>query len=314
MWGVSHGQLIVFITLVCSQKEGRQGSSSSRGLRTSVADEMMMMMMMKKNIFYRGTGTKCTANKISNPKQQNRRDATTIVRQWRMPIRVSDNMNKTMEASGGINRWNLTKTMESNRHDWTRSNAAAMVDDDDDGRGCQRRWTTTMMAHTDGNNNTGTGTTDTDNPTTNANTITCRMTKQGRQQEQRDEADNAKQEDAPTTTMAHQQGRRHYTNTNNTNVTTTIAAVDNNNNNDDEDDHGRHPHEDDEDADHGNHPADGPRATSIRQWRSTTTRATRGMTMMWMTEIPTATGTLDRKTSQASPKACLYNQRQTLKA
>jgi hypothetical protein len=36
------------------------------------------------------------------------------------------------------------------------------------------------------------------------------------------------------------------------------------------------------------------------------------MTMMGMTEIPPATGTLDRKTSQVSPTACLYNQQQPL--
>jgi hypothetical protein len=59
MWGVSHGQLIVFITIVCNQKEGRQQSSSRRGLRTSVAEDDEMMMMMTN--FYRGTGTKCTA-------------------------------------------------------------------------------------------------------------------------------------------------------------------------------------------------------------------------------------------------------------
>jgi hypothetical protein len=58
MWGVSHGQLITFITLVCSQKEGRQQSSSRKGDRTSVADDemrMMMMMMMILIIFYGGT-------------------------------------------------------------------------------------------------------------------------------------------------------------------------------------------------------------------------------------------------------------------
>jgi hypothetical protein len=66
MWGVSHGQLIVFIrTLVCIQKDGRQRSSSSRGrLRRTSVDEMtmLMMMMMTMTISYRGTGTKCTAD------------------------------------------------------------------------------------------------------------------------------------------------------------------------------------------------------------------------------------------------------------
>jgi hypothetical protein len=66
MWGVSHGQLIVFITLGCTQKDGRQQSSSRRGPRTSVADDemMMRMTMMMINFFYGGIGTKCTEHQI----------------------------------------------------------------------------------------------------------------------------------------------------------------------------------------------------------------------------------------------------------
>jgi hypothetical protein len=37
-WGVSHGKPLVLTTLVCIQKEGRQQSSSRRGLRTSMDD------------------------------------------------------------------------------------------------------------------------------------------------------------------------------------------------------------------------------------------------------------------------------------
>jgi hypothetical protein len=61
MWGVSHGKTMILRTLVCIQKEGRQQSSSRRGLQTSMDDLMMMMMMMTMTIFYRGTSTKCTA-------------------------------------------------------------------------------------------------------------------------------------------------------------------------------------------------------------------------------------------------------------
>jgi hypothetical protein len=51
-------------------------------------------------------------------------------------------------------------------------------------------------------------------------------------------------------------------------------------------------------------------AATTLQWKNIQGR----MTMMWMMEaimMPSATGTLDRKTSQASPAACLYKQEQT---
>jgi hypothetical protein len=56
----SHGKPIVWMTLACSQKEGRQQNSSRRELRATGDDVVMMMMMM--TIFYGGIGTKCTEN------------------------------------------------------------------------------------------------------------------------------------------------------------------------------------------------------------------------------------------------------------
>jgi hypothetical protein len=95
-WGVSHGQLIVFITIVCNQKEGRQQSSSRRGLRTSMDDLMMMMM----TIFYGGTGTKCTGTpKLVTRKRENRwidtklTSCNSTIRQWWMTRGVYDNKN-----------------------------------------------------------------------------------------------------------------------------------------------------------------------------------------------------------------------------
>jgi hypothetical protein len=76
MWGVSHGKTIVLMTLVCSQKEGRQQSSSSRGLRTSMDEWMVRMMMMMTN-FYGGTGTKSTETRQNSNPTQN--VATTMV-------------------------------------------------------------------------------------------------------------------------------------------------------------------------------------------------------------------------------------------
>jgi hypothetical protein len=106
MWGVSHGQLIVFITLVCSQKEGRQKSSSSRGLRTSMDDLMIKMMMM--TIFYRGTGTKCTENQIvTRNKDDNDDDYNTESRQWH------PTNNSSSSSSGNNNNNNNTNNTDA---------------------------------------------------------------------------------------------------------------------------------------------------------------------------------------------------------
>jgi hypothetical protein len=147
-WGVSHDQLITFITLVCSQKEGTDSRGAAAGdtFKLPWMTMMRMKMMMTTMVFYGGTGTKCTGDKNSNPKHQpqHRRPHDAMIRQWWTTIRVSDNKNTTTTttnnnnntigpmaaSSDGINRWNLPKTMESNQHDdWTQTNAAAMVDD-----------------------------------------------------------------------------------------------------------------------------------------------------------------------------------------
>jgi hypothetical protein len=67
----SHGKTIVLMPLVSTrQTDGRQQSGSSRGVRTSVVvgDEMRMRTM---TIFYRGTGTKCTEQKIATRNKDN---------------------------------------------------------------------------------------------------------------------------------------------------------------------------------------------------------------------------------------------------
>jgi hypothetical protein len=61
-------QATVLMTLVWTLKEGRQQSSSRRGVRTFKDDDMMVMMMMM--IFYRGIGTKSTATQNSNAKRR----------------------------------------------------------------------------------------------------------------------------------------------------------------------------------------------------------------------------------------------------
>jgi hypothetical protein len=68
-----HGKLIVWmVALVCNWKNGDNGRAAAGGLRTTVRDDdLMMRMMMMQNIFYGGIGTKCTANKIRNPKHHN---------------------------------------------------------------------------------------------------------------------------------------------------------------------------------------------------------------------------------------------------
>jgi hypothetical protein len=161
-WGVSHGQLIVFIrTLVCNQKDGRQRSSSSRGLRTSV-DEMMMMMMrmmMIMTIFYGGPGTKCTENQISNPKQQNRRDDDddgigegTTTNKRREPMRMSCCWNQATGDGERMDDPANDSTMEqvdnNNKNNNDEEHSREDDDDVDDGdTNCN--WT---RAATDGSN------------------------------------------------------------------------------------------------------------------------------------------------------------------
>jgi hypothetical protein len=110
-WGVSHGQLILFIRLVCIQKEGRQPSSRRRGLRTSALDETMMRTMMMMTIFYRGIGTKPTGTKNSNTTMvvddddDDVEDGATMMRTTRTDSNSkNNNNNKTHQRT--IQGWN----------------------------------------------------------------------------------------------------------------------------------------------------------------------------------------------------------------
>jgi hypothetical protein len=299
-WGVSHGQLIVFITLVCSQKEGRQQSSSSRGgLRTSIADDEMRMMMM--TIFYTGIGTKPTGNINSNPKQcTNQASNPTPIRQWRtMTIGVAlyGNTNTTTNTN---NHSNMVATDGRSKHGGT-----TIIS-----RGCDSaQQTRTRMRHYDDDDEEGnlpvTGTTDGNNNNINNNNSQTRhepidtngksarsrrhrtwRTKLPHQRdEEEEENDKHPQPTKQSSTDNNSNNNTTTTNTrpNNTSTNTgapkeglnTSAMAGPTRDEDDGDDRwSQQTREDDNDGDDGDHIL--------------------------------ATGTLDRKTSQASPKACLY--------
>jgi hypothetical protein len=119
-WGVSHGKPLVLITLVCSRKEGRQQSSSRRGLRP--LDDLMRMMMMMM-IFYGGTGTKCTEHKIvTRNKDRNNDDG----QQRKTNITTNNNTNDrtTVKMTPGAPcdtvrcvHWQKKKTDERRKDD-----------------------------------------------------------------------------------------------------------------------------------------------------------------------------------------------------
>jgi hypothetical protein len=240
-WGVSQGQFIVFITLVCNQKEGRQQSSSRRGLQTSVAeDDYLMMMMMMMMIFYRGTGTKCTEHKI-------------IV--TRNPIIAA-----TMRANPNNNNTNkrpmnsLTSPTARPRTDHqggTRGRAPSSglmlqrgkdADDDDDDT---ESWRRRQWQQQDDNNGATIGV-------------------EGNRSTNNNNNHSSKQDGVRTgTSRPRPPMATDDDDAGNTNTTTRRTTSN--------DEHSR---EDEDDVDDG--------------------------------EMPSATGTLDRKTSQASPKACLY--------
>jgi hypothetical protein len=237
-WGVSHGQLIVFIrTLVCIQKDGRQRSSSSRRLRTSVLadDEMMMMKMM---IFYGGTGTKCTENQNSNAKQD-------------------------------------------------------VVDDDDDADGKSKHNTNNNSSHYPTNKNTNT------NKNKKPQTEKARPTMVTSPVARPDRHETT----TPRTTMPRT-----------TTMDTTPPAA----RHLDPPTHQQRSNDAVMDAtDDGSHRWRQPNkdtTTDDDRWSPRTNSGWHNqggrMTMMGMKEdttIPSATGTLDRKTSQVLPAACLYN-------
>jgi hypothetical protein len=237
MWGVSHGQLIVFITIVCNQKEGRQQSSSRKVDQTSVADdEMRTMIKMMKIFFYRGTGTKCTENQISNKKRCDDDDKNSS-----LDKRCDDDHGDTSNLDTTNNSTNKKDTNNKNKQQPKKARPpmvttppAALLLDRHETRTTRTRRTTRIRIQ-----RPFTGTTTNNNNNTNtSNTNTARA--------------------PPVSTPVSRLDRHEETRT------TGMTG-------------------------HGTN----------KQGR---------MTTMGMTEtIPPATGTLDRKTSQASPKACLYN-------
>jgi hypothetical protein len=244
MWGVSHDQFIVFITLGCNQKEGRQ--QSSRGLRTSVADDAAMrmkMMMMKMTttmtIFYRGIGTKCTESQNSN---------TKTMRRWRRRRGWQLQQRRQHDGTRQSAHHNNTNTNSINNKN--RPNEA--VDDamqTDDGYSQTRRTRTHVRMVT----------------------ATTPMMNRTMAHDNKDDANTTTTKNIHSNTTNMRASRQ---------VTTLVARLD------------RH---------------EMRRTTRITD--GATNKQEGRMTMMWMTAkemIPSATGTLDRKTSQASPKACLY--------
>jgi hypothetical protein len=167
MWGVSHGQLIVFMTIVCNQKEGRQQSSSRRGLRTSVEEEVMIMMMM--NNFYGGIGTKPTENQISNMKRCDEQSTMVWTQQPATTVKNNTSNNTTGDDDGdhednedcgggidGINRWTNQEptTMPTAHQDDQRSTTMRMTMV----RGIQRPFTGTTKNNNNTTNNNSTNT------------------------------------------------------------------------------------------------------------------------------------------------------------
>jgi hypothetical protein len=292
MWGVSHGQLIVFIrTLVCNQKDGRQRSSSSRGLQTSMDDLMMMMMMM--TIFYRGIGTKPTGTKNSN--------TAMVVDDDDDDDGVDDGYNKHNTHNNTDDGRSKTKDGGNQHHDATTPTGTT-----DDGTTTA---TKTTMAVND----------DDDNHTKNDNCSHSRQSMTASNRATTKDAQGARDDGATTRTRTptdgiNKQGGRMTMTMGMTMTIKTMMWM--------------------KDEETVKPSATGTlldRTTSSmplhqdqldRHEMRTTTRRTDGrtnkqgrMTTMGMTEtIPPATGTLDRKTSQASPKACLYNQHKTREA
>jgi hypothetical protein len=138
-----HGKTMVWMTLVCSQNEGRQQSSSrSRGLRT--LDDLMMMMMMMRTIFYGGTCTDCTgSNGWTATRRRQRRDDGNNTNTNNNSNNTSRNTNHDRATvkmtpgarSGTVRRGHRSK-MKAERHRCSRMTKKTMAkrrkDDEDD--------------------------------------------------------------------------------------------------------------------------------------------------------------------------------------
>jgi hypothetical protein len=305
MWGVSQGQFIVFITIGCNQKEGRQQSSSRRGLRTSM-ETIMMMMMTTMTIFYRGTGTKCTENQI------------LLVTRYPITVMADDGRQRTMNNKSHNNN-NITSTTTTTDGRRRRMLPGAST-------------STTEGRSTSSNSDTDNADDDheadddedangyTTNRTTNTNT-------NKHEDHDEDDADDAADEAADE---AADDPRRRQTK-DSTDDDRWMSPrkqlrMD------------QSESEDDDDGDDGDHTAcdwytrqkNQPSLTSSMplQQQPPTTEDARSLANnnkgkhqdseqhqqrdededdVDGGEIPSATGTLDRKTSQASPATCLYN-------
>jgi hypothetical protein len=92
------GKTMLLMTLVRIQKEGDSRAAAAR-LRTRTGDDLTMMRM---NIFYGGTGTKCTENKILTWNDDNE----MIYRSWKHPMEAVEAWQyPNKDANDGSNRW-----------------------------------------------------------------------------------------------------------------------------------------------------------------------------------------------------------------
>jgi hypothetical protein len=248
-WGVSHGQLIAFITLVCSQKEGTDSRGAAAG-DTFELPWMKMMKMMLMTIFYAGIGTKCTEHQIIVKRNKDRNDD-------------DDDGNLSATGNSGGNNTNTNTTSNNNKNNKSQPEDRSMM--------TMRREAITPVARLD-------------QPDLLPTMMGMMAMADGHNQ-RKPRLDGINQWSQPkesTDGEINRSWNRTMEPTAPGSERTTprrrqMVATDRRN------------------------------AWLQQQMETTTGR----MTMMWMTEEETkvlsATGTLDRKTSQASPKACLYN-------
>jgi hypothetical protein len=302
LWGVSHGKPLVLMTIVSCKKEGTDSRAAAGD--TFKLPWMMMMTMKKMMIFYGGIGTKCTEHQIVTQNKDRNNDDDDDgnddgYNRWPHEhppmMEAKDGSNK---RKPGSNRWH--QRMEESTEMRTESTATHDGKDDDDGN------LPPATSTSDGNN-------------TNTNTNTNK--------------NNKSPEDRSTMTMWE--------------VTTpAVARLDqpdllppmmgmmataNGHNQRKHRLDGIHqwnpPMESTDGINRSWNRPMAPTAPSKRMTQRRQMEATNGhngwlqhpmetttgkMTMMGMMETPPATGTLDRKTSQAPPTACLYNQQKTL--
>jgi hypothetical protein len=299
MWGVSHGQLIVFITLVCSQKEGTPDRRAVAG-DTLELPWMKTMKMMLMTIFYGGIGTKCTESQNSNAKQQDDDDDDDN----------GDTRRSDHKATNGANNTNNTSTSDrradsDNRPDEDEEDAKDGYKTNSSGRTTNAKAIDNKnnnMASLEGINYRGSWNQHkkpVDKATTARTAAEDGLVNDGRRRMPPMDTNDGDGKDDGT--------RHHGTNRRRHQLMPLT---------DDGIIRWHHQYQRPMESRHGINRWNQPMESTDGINRT----ATKGhnkqgrMTMMGTAGIPSATGTLDRKTSQASPKACLYNQRQTLTA